>query len=250
MSRSDADFEQAIADKIASLPGVEAVMLGGSRAYGTPTSTTDWDLGLYYRGTFEPDALSSLGWSGQVFPVGGWGGGVFNGGAWLVVDDERVDVHYRDLEDVEFRIAEAQAGRYAVEHLAFHLAGVPTYIVVAELALGRVLRGSLPVPDYPEALRESARQRWAEAATMTLDYGAASYASHGDVIGVSGSLARAILEAAHGRVADRRVWVTNEKRLVELAGLAPLGKLLEELRSDRESLTRIIEAVRAGLASI
>jgi len=38
----------------------------------------------------------------------------------------------------------------------FHLAGIPTYIVVAELAMNQVLSGELEQPRYPEALRAAA----------------------------------------------------------------------------------------------
>jgi hypothetical protein len=38
----------------------------------------------------------------------------------------------------------------------FHLAGIPSYLVLAELAMSHVLRGKLPTPDYPAALRERA----------------------------------------------------------------------------------------------
>jgi hypothetical protein len=42
----------------------------------------------------------------------------------------------------------------------FHLAGIPSYIVLAELAMHRVLSGELPRPDYPAVLRERASQAW------------------------------------------------------------------------------------------
>ena len=64
-----------------------------------------------------PDDLRAVGWPGTVFEIGGWGGGVFNGGAWLEVDGRKVDVHYRDLEDVEYRLREARAGRFGIERL-------------------------------------------------------------------------------------------------------------------------------------
>ena len=89
--------------------------------------------------------LRDLGWPGEVSEIGEWGG-VFNGGAWLRVDGRPVDVHYRDLDDVEFRVSEARAGRFEWQPLLFHLAGIPTYLVVAELALNRTLRGELPKP--------------------------------------------------------------------------------------------------------
>jgi hypothetical protein len=91
-----------------------------------------------------------------VFPLGHWGGGVFNGGAWLHVDGNQVDVHYRDLDDVEYRITETRAGRFGIEMLMFHLAGIPTYLVVGELAVNRVLFGTLP----PGAPSRPARPRF------------------------------------------------------------------------------------------
>jgi Nucleotidyltransferase domain len=60
--------------------------LGGSRVTGTARPDSDWDFSLYYRGPagpFDPETLRTLGWPGDVFPLGSWGGGVFNSGAWL-----------------------------------------------------------------------------------------------------------------------------------------------------------------------
>src|SRR5205807_8184463 len=129
-------------------PGVLAVTLGGSRALGEHGPDSDWDLGLYYRGHLDVDGVRALGWPGRVFPLGGWGGGVMNGGAWLTVDGRRVDLHYRDLDSVERRIAESAEGRFQIERLLFWVAGVPTYLLLAELALSRVLVGQLPRPAF------------------------------------------------------------------------------------------------------
>lgn len=142
----DDAFLDRVAGTLAALPGVEAVSLGGSRAHGTHGPGSDWDLAVYYRGAFDPQHLRDVGWDGHVFEVGGWGGGVFNGGAWLTVEGRRVDVHYRDLDVVEHEVARAERGEFDVEPLLFHLAGFPTYVVVAELAGHRVLHGALPGP--------------------------------------------------------------------------------------------------------
>jgi hypothetical protein len=82
---------------------------------------------------------------------------VFNGGAWLTAGSRRVGVHYRDLDDVERRIAAAADGQFDIERLMFHLAGTPAYIVLAELAQHQVLHGDLPRPAYPAALRMRTR---------------------------------------------------------------------------------------------
>jgi hypothetical protein len=101
-----------------------------------------------------------LGWPGVIFPVGGWGRGV---------QRRRLAARRRalpDLDDVAHQLAEARAGRFRIERLQFHLAGVPTYILAAELALHRVLRGDLPPPRYPAALRASAPARWQQDAQL------------------------------------------------------------------------------------
>ena len=157
MPESDTTFLDNVADTLAALPGVHAVALGGSRALGTNTPDSDWDLAIYYRDGFHPDHLRAIDWTGEVSDFGAWGGGVFNGGAWLEIDGRKVDIHYRDLAVVEYELAEATQGRFHWEPLMFHLAGVPSYLLVAELASNRQLRGDkLPQPKFPDPLRAAA----------------------------------------------------------------------------------------------
>jgi hypothetical protein len=85
----------------------------------------------------------------------------------LTIDGRRVDVHYRDLDVVEHELAEAEQGRFHVEPLLFHLAGIPSYMLAAELAINEVLHGTLPRPAaYPEKLRHTAHARWHDTARM------------------------------------------------------------------------------------
>src|SRR5438445_1989767 len=159
----DQDFVQAFAARVAAFPGVLAVTLGGSRARAGPgevDAAADWDFALYYRGHFDADSVRATGWEGEITDPGGWGGGVMNGGAWLRIDGRAVDLHYRDLDEVEHWWAEAREGRFVKQLLLFYLAGIPTYTVVGELALNRVLVGELPKPEYPEALALEAERRW------------------------------------------------------------------------------------------
>lgn len=245
----DDEFAAHVARILGQLPRVEAVMLGGSRAYGAHEPEADWDFAIYYRDHFDVEHLRALGWPGTVDPLGGWGGGVFNGGAHQRIAGRRVDIHYRDLTDVERRIAEAEQGSFAIEHLAFHIAGIPTYVVVAEMALGRVLVGQLPRPAYPDALRSSASARWQRHAEMTLDYADAAFVPRGDVIGVAGAAARAVVEASHARLAARGTWVTNEKTVVARAGLAFAASFFEKLEPEPRSLRGAIERIRGAVTS-
>ncbi|GAA3623596.1 nucleotidyltransferase domain-containing protein [Kineosporia mesophila] len=240
---SDDAFVYRIADQLVVLPGVEAVTLGGSRAQGTARPDSDWDLGIYYRGRFDPQGLRDIGWEGEASEVGGWGGGVFNGGVWLRIEGRRVDIHYRELEVVEAQLARAQRGEFDIEPLMFHLAGIPTYLVVAELAINKVLRGSLPeVAVYPEALRHAARGTWCSRADMHLDYAENNHAAQGRTVQALGLIAVALTEYAHAIAASKGQWVTNEKRI--LADLHEVDRLVEE-GGDPAGLIQAVRALSA-----
>jgi predicted nucleotidyltransferase len=217
---NDSEFMSWLTAELGSLPSVVAVALGGSRAQQRHHPNSDWDFAVYYRDRFDPGVIRAKGWVGEVSEVGGWGGGVMNGGAWLTIDGRRVDVHYRDLNEVEHWCSEAQAGRFRKELLLFYAAGIPTYVVMAELALHVVLVGELPKPEYPEALARAASRRWLADAIASLRYGEVAFRERGDVTVAMANTARGIIEAAHGRLAERKEWVLNEKGIADRAGLA------------------------------
>src|ERR1700684_4240846 len=92
----DEAFCAQAGDLLAGLPGVQAVGLGGSRAAGTAGPGSDWDFAVYYRGAgFDPASLRSLGWPGEISPIGGWGGGVFHGGGWVTDWTRRIHAEHR-----------------------------------------------------------------------------------------------------------------------------------------------------------
>jgi hypothetical protein len=205
-------------DVLAAMPGAVAVVLGGSRAAGSSDATSDWDLGLYYRGTIELAALSAR---GVVYPPGSWGR-VMNGGAWLRCGGERVDVILRDLDAVEHWTRRAEQGEFEVDALLGYLAGVPTYLLTAELASCRVLHGHLPAAPYPPRLSATAPPWWRFRRSFSLDY-ARMHARRGNRVGATGQAAKALMEEAHAILCERGRWVCNEKRLIQDADLADLG---------------------------
>lgn len=244
----DTAFLRLVGDRLGDLPGVEAVTLGGSRAEGTDRPDSDWDFSLYYRGRFDPQDLRDVGWPGQVSELGGWSataGGVFNGGAWLEVDGRRTDVHYRDLDVLDRVRADARAGRFETEAIWFHLAPLPSYLLLAELASNVVLVGTLPSVTYPDALREHAPTRWWEQADAELDYARRYHAAAGRTTQCLGLVARATACAAHAVLAARGQWVTNEKQLVTRAGLTAVDSIVETAQADPAVLQDVVDRVRA-----
>ena len=219
--------------------------MGGSRAQGTYRPDSDWDFAIYYRGHFDPQALRDIGWPGDVFEVGGWSKGVFNGGAWLEIDGRRTDVHYRDLDIIDREIAASREGQFDIEPLAFHLAGLPSYLVLAELAVKQVLRGELPTPDYPMALRERAPRVWWGRAEQEFDYARMNHAPYGRLTQCAGLIARAASYAAHAVLAARGQWITNEKTLLTRAGLRQVDEFIAAARPDPGVMRDVVDRSRA-----
>ena len=223
-----------LAARLAAVPGVVAVTLGGSRATGTAVEDSDWDFGLYYRGGLDPADISALGWPGRVFAPGEWGS-IVNGGAWLTIDGTRVDLIYRDLDEVLRWTAAAGDGRFEIRREVGYVAGIATYILAGELALGRVLAGDLPRPAFPRKLRETAPQAWTRLAAGGLCF-AEVYAGRQDRVACLANLCQAVLAAAQGRLAAAGEWVLNEKRLVARAGLDGIGDRLGQPGQDLGAL--------------
>lgn len=254
---NDDAFLSYVGDRLGRLAGVEAVTLGGSRAEGTHRPDSDWDFSVYYRDHFDPQELRDVGWPGEVSEIGGWGGGVFNGGAWLEIGGRKVDVHYRDLDTIDREIAEASEGRFRIEPLMFHLAGIPSYLVLAELAVKRVLHGQLPTPAYPAALRERAPTIWWDRAERTFGYASVNHAPHGRLAQCAGLVAQAASQAAHAVLAARGQWTTNEKTLLTRAGLRQVDEFIALAQPDPVVMREVVdwsralcaEALRAAVAT-
>ncbi|GAA2793323.1 hypothetical protein GCM10010505_20970 [Kitasatospora aburaviensis] len=216
-----------MAGKLAGVPGVVGVVLGGSRARGEHRPGSDWDLGLYYRGEPGLDALRSLAGPGvDVAGPGGWGPWV-DGGAWLTVEGAPVDWILRDLDRVERIWADCRAGRYEVGVQAGHPLGFWSPCYPGELALGQVLadptgeltRLRAELGDYPEPLRAALTAGAWEADFLLA--GAAKSAARADVLHVSLCLSRAVGVLVQALYADARRWCLNEKGAFDVAAALP-----------------------------
>ena len=234
----------AFVDRLAEIPGVAAVALGGSRARGAERPDSDWDLALYYRATLDADDVRSLGYEGTVVSPGEWAYPM-NGGAWLSVEGEKVDLLYRDLDDVERWTRAAQAGDWELFRVPGYVCGMPTYALTGELATGRVLRGGLDPARFPEPLRDTGPERWRREADFALQH-ASLHARRNDVAACVGMCTVAVLAAAHATMLERAEWALNEKGLAARAGLEGAAELLRSPGRDLSALVKDLEVRLEG----
>ena len=248
MARQNAGHErhtrtvEFIATRLAAIPGVVAVTLGGSRATHTAVEGSDWDFGLYYQGRLDPADVQALGWPGRVFAPGEWGR-IVNGGAWLTIDGTKVDLIYRDLDEVLRWTAAAEDGQFEIQREVGYVAGLATYVLAGELAVGRVLTGELPRPHFPPQLQQTAPAAWSRLAAGALHF-AEVHADRQDRAACLANLCQAVLAVAQGRLAAAGEWILNEKRLVQRAGL---DSVQERLGQPQRNLKQLVCDVRALL---
>ncbi|CAG7587222.1 nucleotidyltransferase domain-containing protein [Rhodococcus opacus] len=229
------DFEdltlRPLAERLCRVDGVVGVTLGGSRARGTHTAESDYDLGVYYRGALDTDGLNDLAreWAGvsaSATRTGEWGPWV-DGGAWLSIDGRAVDWLYRDLDRVTAVWQDTQQGVYGFHAQTGHPFGFADFAYVGELASaviladpsGRIAALHTDMQHYPDLLREALVRRLWEADFVTML--ARKAIPRADATYVAGCLFRAVCLCAHALHAHARRWVINEKGAVAAAGALP-----------------------------
>lgn len=241
LSRHQRELTTSLAERLGAIPGVRAVVLGGSHARGRARPGSDIDLGVLYSDAapFSIDRVRALADAVNDTPgpvVSGfhdWGPWV-NGGAWLTIGGQRVDFLYRSVERLERVIADAEAGRYELDYAQQPPFGFFSGTYLGEVAAciplhdpdGLVAALKRRVAAYPEALRRAVVQDYLWAAEFGLAAFAAKFAARGDVYGTAACLTRAANQMVLVLFAlNRRHLVNDKTALAEIAEFerAPAG---------------------------
>jgi nucleotidyltransferase-like protein len=257
-----------VSASVGAVPGVVAVVLGGSRATGAAHASSDTDIGLYFseRAGLDVDRLRDVvrglvdePAAAQVTEVGGWGPWIVGGG-WLTIGGMKVDLLYRPIESVEKVIRDCCEGRVSMDYQPGHPHGFCSAIWMGEVALCWPLNDAVGAlghlkamtTPYPEALREALIRRFQWEILFSIE-NARTALPKGDETYIAGCAFRSLACAAQVLFAVNRRYVINEKGA--LAGAARLPLTVPNLTERVNSVWQAIglcafDVALTGLGSI
>ncbi|QOZ35997.1 nucleotidyltransferase domain-containing protein [Bradyrhizobium sp. CCBAU 53421] len=222
---------------LAGVPGVAAIVLGGSRARGTAHEASDTDLGLYYRNSAALDidrlraAVTGLvddPAAVHVTPVGEWGPWIV-GGAWLRIGGRKVDLLYRSIEEVADVIDACRSGEISMHYQPGHPHGFCSAIWTGEVALCRALHDpdglvaalKAKTAPYPHALRDALIRRFQWEVLFSIE-NAELAVPRGDSTHIAGCAYRALGCIAQLLFARNGQYLINEKGALAQAANLPV----------------------------
>lgn len=269
--------KQLLLDKVVNhlsmIPGMAAIVLGGSYASGDQQESSDLDIGLYYYEKY-PFSVGDVRHLAQKISVDRnptvtgfyeWGAWV-NGGAWIQTEVGKIDLLYRNFDHVKRTLDEARKGIvhhdydqqptngfYSVMYLAETQICVPLYdpsLIVAEL--------KQQVEAYPPKLKQKIVADALWGAEFTLLH-ARGFAAQGDIYNTVGCLVRTAANLTQALFAlNERYFLRDKMVLKTLATfqilpsgyvdqishlLAAPGSTPQELSQTVSNLTHIWQSV-------
>lgn len=268
------DICERVVSRLASVDGIRAVALGGSRARGTARDDSDVDLALYYdpaspfplhgldRAARELDDRNR---GGLMTQTGAWGPGV-NGGGWLLIDGRHVDLLYRDLSRVREVVERCVRGEIEAVYQLGHPLGFQNQIYAGEAHFCRPLYDPAAeldalksmVESYPPRMRRALVDKHLFDARFEIEIAIAP-AARGDLVYVSQCLARAsgfmvlVLYAL-----NQRFFLNEKNAFIESARFALLpedfhrkvARIVGSLGNSSAELARAVAAMREIAADL
>ncbi|MDJ1470807.1 nucleotidyltransferase domain-containing protein [Xanthocytophaga flava] len=219
-----------IVNDLKGLTNVQAIVLGGSYATGTATETSDLDVGIYYyeKAPFDIREIQAIAKkyakdsSPTVTGFYEWGPWV-NGGAWVKTAYGKVDLLYKNIEQITTTIENAQEGLWENHFEQQPPYGFSSIIFLAETQVciplydpeGIIARLKSAVQTYPPKLKQLVVQQSLWSAEFTIWHGD-SFAAKQDVYNTLGCLTRAIKNIVTALFALNELYPISDKRAIQV----------------------------------
>ncbi|MEZ4868299.1 MAG: nucleotidyltransferase domain-containing protein [Caldilineaceae bacterium] len=219
-----------LVDRLRTLPGMAAVVLGGSYASGAQHAASDLDIGLYYweAAPFALDAVRQIAdsvsnqGSATVTDFYEWGAWV-NGGAWIHTAQGKVDFLYRNLDQVQRTLREAAQGITQHDYDQQPTHGFYSVIYLAETQIcvplydpkGLIAELKQQVAVYPPKLKQQLVSGALWAAEFSLLF-ARDFAAKGDIYNTVGCLTRVTANLTQALFALNERYFMRDKQVMTM----------------------------------
>ena len=229
-------FIENFVQELSEIENIQAIVLGGSNATGRANENSDIDLGLYYYETapFSIEDISRIvtkySKNNDSVVVGfyEWGPWV-NGGAWIHTEVGKVDILYRNIDQVENIINEAQIGQWENHYEQQPPYGFTSMIYLAECLVCLPLfdpqnifpRIKTLVASYPQALKKSVINTALWSAEFTLAH-VDGFASQKDMYNLLGCFTRSLKSMMEALFALNEMYPISDKYAVQLLSKAEI----------------------------
>jgi predicted nucleotidyltransferase len=218
-----------IVNELKTLEEIKAVVIGGSYATNTQRPDSDIDLGLYYEEK-KPLKIENIKMvltklkvlqDSIVSHIGDWGVWM-NGGVWFIINKQRVDLIYRNLNFVEKTIDECLTGKIKTDYYQQPAFGFYSYIYCAETKYSKILydpdklvfKLKQKVSAYPEPLKEKIINTFLWDAQFSLSRSEKSM-KRNEIIIIAGCFTRIVNDLIQVLYALNETFFMSEKRYLK-----------------------------------
>lgn len=253
MNKIDNILSQVI-HTLSSVAGIDAIVLGGSRATGTANKDSDIDIGIYYdEALFDltsfREKITNIDDEHRrniVTDPGEWGPWI-NGGGWLKIDGIAVDILFRDTRKVITVIDACINGTITIDYQCGHPFGFVNSIYMGEVAYCKILYSNNSIIpeqkkrliDIPQSYQKAAIEKFLWECEFSMQCGKKAIGK-GDVLYAAGSLFRCAISLLQVLYAINGMYMLNEK--------GSLGRLLNQKEAYvPNDFANDIEAALSGL---
>jgi predicted nucleotidyltransferase len=138
---------EKVITSLKTIKGIEAIVIGGSRAKGNYSAKSDIDIGIYYSNDSELDLmelkrvateLDDTHRTNLITRIGEWGPWI-NGGGWLCIDGVATDFLFRNINKVATVIDDCLNKKITIDYQPGHPHGFVNTIYIAETYYCKIL---------------------------------------------------------------------------------------------------------------